>query len=92
MYLPEFTATFKRELKKSERRGKDMQKVRKVISLLCAGTPLPAEYRDHPLKGRFIGYRECHLEPDWLLMYKKNEGRLLLFLVRTGTHADLFGE
>jgi len=91
MYVVEFTSTFKKELKKAERRGKDMRKMREIITLLCSGDTVPEQYRDHALKGRFSGYRECHIEPDWLLMYARDEDRLLLFLTRTGTHADLFG-
>ena len=69
-----------------------MQKIKDAVLLLCSENPLPPRYRDHARKGRFEGYRECHLEFDWLLIYKKDRGRLLLFLTHTGTHADLFGE
>ena len=69
-----------------------MAKLDNTITLLASGEPLPPRYRDHPLKGNFIGERECHVEglPDWLLVYKKDKNRLVLLLTGTGTHSDLF--
>lgn len=72
-----------------ERRGKDLASLRHVLDLLIAGTPLPPEYRDHPLRGEFAGSRDCHIEPDWLLIYTSEENHLRL--ERTGTHSDIFG-
>lgn len=80
---------FKREVKLMEKRGKDMSKLRTTIRLLIEGDPLPAEYRDHPLTGDWKHFRDCHIEPDWLLLYKIDGDNL--HLVRTGTHSDLFG-
>ena len=65
-----------------------MLKLRELILLLVAGDPLPRQYKDHPLTGDWKGFRECHIEPDWLLIYKIDSDDL--YLVRTGTHADLF--
>ena len=62
-----------------------------VIHLLKCGESLPAQYRDHALKGDFVGARECHIQPDWLLIYEVDDGELVLTLVRTGSHAQLFG-
>ncbi len=71
------------------RRGKDRDKIKVVIGMLVHGETLPPEYRDHPLKGNFKGCRDCHIEPDWLLVYRQNDEAL--YLERTGTHADIFG-
>ena len=79
---------FKRDVKLAEKRGKDMKKLRELILLLTDGGLLPSRYRDHPLSGEWKNYRDSHIEPDWLLLYKI--GGNDLYLVRTGTHADLF--
>ncbi len=71
------------------RRGKDTAKLRETIELLTSDQPLPDQLKDHPLKGPLKGYRDLHIEPDWLLIYKRDEKNL--WLVRTGAHADLFG-
>ena len=70
------------------KRGKDLEKIKAVIDLLVAGEPLPSKNRDHKLGGNWIGRRDCHIEPDWILIYKLTEDGLLL--ERTGTHSDLF--
>ena len=79
---------FKRDVKLAERRGKDMAKLRELIQLLAEGNPLPLRYRDHALSGDWKHYRDSHIEPDWLLLYTIDGNDL--YLVRTGTHADLF--
>ncbi len=79
---------FRRDVKLAERRGKDMAKLREVILLLVEGSPLPPRFKDHSLGGDWSHYRECHVEPDWLLIYKVDSDDL--YLVRTGTHSDLF--
>ena len=79
---------FNREVKKFKKRGKDMNKLQQVIELLQKRIPLPAKHRPHKLHGEFNGYWECHVEPDWLLVYKATESELILFA--TGTHSDLF--
>ena len=81
---------FKRELERQERRGKDPAKLRAVIELLRRRLPLEPRHRDHALAGEWRGYRDCHIEPDWLLIYTVKGGELIL--ARTGTHADLFRE
>ncbi|QNI31288.1 type II toxin-antitoxin system YafQ family toxin [Alloacidobacterium dinghuense] len=82
------TAQFKRDVKLAVKRGKDMAKLRELILLLEEDKHLPPHYKDHPLSGDWKHHRDCHIEPDWLLIYKI-DGKDL-YLVRTGTHADLF--
>ncbi|MBF0397982.1 MAG: type II toxin-antitoxin system YafQ family toxin [Desulfobacterales bacterium] len=79
---------FKRDVKLSLKRGKDMSKLKDIIDKLFAGEVLPPKNKDHKLKGVYKDFRECHIEPDWLLIYKIEDDTL--FLVRTGSHADLF--
>jgi mRNA interferase YafQ len=79
---------FRRDVKLAERRGKDMSKLRELILLLVEGDPLPPRYKDHPLGGDWKHHRDCHIQPDWLLLYKIDGDDL--YLVRTGTHSDLF--
>jgi len=81
-------AQFRRDVKLAERRGKDLSKLRELILLLAEGQPLPPRYKDHPLSGDWKQYRDCHIESDWLLIYKIEGDDL--YLVRTGTHSDLF--
>jgi mRNA interferase YafQ len=81
-------AQFRRDVKLAERRGKDLSKLRELILLLAEGQPLPPRYRDHPLAGEWKPFRDCHIESDWLLIYKIEGDDL--YLVRTGTHSDLF--
>jgi mRNA interferase YafQ len=81
-------AQFRRDVKLAQRRGRDLSKLRELILVLAEGSPLPARYRDHPLAGEWKHHRDCHLEPDWLLIYKIDDEDL--YLVRTGTHSDLF--
>lgn len=90
MLTPRQSGLFKRDVRKAEKRGKDMGKLRTLLVLLIEEKPLPKEYKDHPLKGEWVNYRDAHLEPDWLLIYRIVGGELLL--ARTGTHSDLFGE
>jgi mRNA interferase YafQ len=79
---------FKRDVKLAEKRGKNMAKLRELIVLLVEGSPLSPRYKDHALNGEWKRHRDCHIEPDWLLLYKVDDNDL--YLVRTGTHADLF--
>ena len=71
-----------------ERRGKDLSKLKRILDLLIDGQPLPQEYRDHPLRGEFAGSRDCHVTPDWVLIYTLEENHVRF--ERTGTHSDLF--
>jgi len=82
------TIQFKRDVKRAEKRGKDMTKLRDLILLLAGETPLPVRFKDHPLSGEWKHHRDCHIEPDWLLLYKIDANEL--YLVPTGSHADLF--
>lgn len=84
-----YTGRFKKDLKLMGKRGKDLNKFYSVLSLLRNETPLPAEYKDHMLVGAYRGFHECHIEPDWLLIYLIKEKELILTLSRTGTHSDL---
>ena len=82
------TKQFKKDVKRMQKRGKDLEKIRAVIDLLLAEEPLPPKNRDHQLGGNWSGRRDCHIEPDWILIYKPMGDELLL--ERTGTHSDLF--
>ena len=81
---------FRKDLKLAQKRGYDLDKIKKVIIALAGGETLEAKYRDHALTGDYSGVRECHIQPDWLLIYQISGDRLILFLARTGTHSDLF--
>ena len=89
-YTITYSGRFKKSLKKCVRRGLNIDKLRGVISLLVENGSLPAEYRPHKLSGTYPGCWECHIEPDWLLVWKQNDTDLILLLVDTGTHSDLF--
>jgi len=91
-YSPDYTTKFRRNRRLLIKRGFDMSKLEKTINILLQGDVIPPEYRDHPLKGNFNGYRECHVcgEGDWLLIYKKHNDKLILVFTATGTHSDLF--
>ena len=92
MYKIKTTHQFEKDLKRCIKRGYPMDKFREVIKLLERDGRLPAEYRPHVLHGKREGQWECHIQPDWLLMYRIERDRLILVLQRTGTHADLFFE
>lgn len=81
---------FRKDLKLAQKRGYDLDKLKKVITSLANGEQLDPKYRDHFLTGNFGGFRECHIQPDWLLIYQIDGEHLFLFLARTGTHSDLF--
>jgi mRNA interferase YafQ len=88
MLIPVRSAQFRRDVKRVEKRGKDLTKLRSLLMMLLEGRELPATDKDHPLKGDWNGYRDAHIEPDWLLIYRIQGDELQL--ARTGTHADLF--
>ena len=92
MLRPGFSGQFKRDYKLALKRGLDPKKLEEVITLLCAETPLPERYRDHALVNsrNYKDMRECHIQPDWLLIYKGVRETLILELIRTGSHSDLF--
>ncbi len=81
-------SSFKKDIKRMKKRGKDLKKLKVVINHLVTQEPLPERYKDHSLSGNWAGWRDCHIEPDWLLLYKPTEDELILG--QTGTHADLF--
>ena len=90
MRQPDYSGQFKRDVKQAQKRGKDMGKLKTLLTLLIEDKPLPAPYLDHPLKGGWRGFRDAHIEPDWLLIYKV-AGDVVRF-ERTGRHVDLFDE
>lgn len=89
-YTVIMSGKYKKDLSAINKRGKNTQKLKDIIAKLAMGEELPAKNKDHSLKGDWTGYRECHIEPDWLLIYKIDNGNLILSLMRTGTHSDLF--
>lgn len=81
---------FKKDLKLAKKRGLDLGLLTSVIDTLASQKPLDVKYHDHNLSGNYRSFRECHIEPDWLLVYRVDDDQLELFLFRTGTHSDLF--
>jgi mRNA interferase YafQ len=81
---------FRKDYKLAKKRGYDLTLLNQVVDLLASCQPLPPKYRDHPLVGTYSGCRECHITPDWLLIYEIIDNELVLYLTRTGTHSDLF--
>lgn len=81
---------FKKDLRLAAKRGQDLSQLEAIVDQLAAQQPLPERNRDHDLTGDYIGFRECHIRPDWLLIYRVDGEQLLLFLFRTGSHSDLF--
>lgn len=84
------TTQFKRDLKKTQKQNKNLDLLNKVLQQLADGIPLPEKNRDHALTGNYAGCRECHIQPDWLLIYEIAEDTLFLYLTRTGSHSELF--
>jgi len=82
------TSQFKKDVKRMEKRGKDFTGFKEAVKLLADGQIIDVKYRDHPLVGQYAGTRECHIEPDWLLIYESAEDEIVL--IRTGSHSDLF--
>ena len=90
MLILETTAQFRRDYKLMKKRGCERELIETVLDKLLNGCPLEASHRDHALTGNYAGFRECHIKPDWLLVYKIERDRLVLVAQRTGTHSDLF--
>lgn len=84
------TTKFKKDLRLCKSRGYDLKLIEQIIEKLANGEKLEEKNKDHELHGNWVGYRECHIQPDWLLVYKYMEKELILYLTRTGTHSDLF--
>ena len=90
-YTVKFTTVFRKDYKKAKKRRLPLEKLKEVVDLLAMGQPLPERNRDHALTGDWVGHRECHIQPDWLLTYRVEEDVLVLTMTRTGTHSELFG-
>jgi len=82
------TTQFKKDIRKQTKRGKNPDKLTRAVEFLLQGKPLPETYKDHALTGNWVGRRDCHIEPDWILIYRKSEDEIRL--ERTGSHSDLF--
>lgn len=89
-YSLEFTNQYLKDLKLARKRGLDEGKLNEVLLILISGESLPAKYKDHLLIGNYSGFKECHISPDWLLVYSIESTLKIVTLVRTGTHSDLF--
>ena len=85
------TTQFKKDYKLAKRRGLDLNLLKGIITKLANGEVLAPKHKDHPRSGDWVGHRECHIQPDWLLVYRYDNDVLVLTLSRTGTHSDLFG-
>jgi mRNA interferase YafQ len=88
MLTPIFRKRIQKDIKRLQKQGKDMRKFKVVIDQLLTGQPLPSRYRDHALTGNWAGFRDCHIEPDWLLIYQITATELIL--ARSGSHSDIF--
>lgn len=87
-----FTSQFKKDLKQAQKQGKDLDKLFRIVERLANGETLEPNFRDHNLSGKYKGTRECHIDPDWLLIYEVQSSVLVLMLYRNGSHAELFGK
>lgn len=87
-----YSTKFKKDYKLAKKKKLDTERLLDVVDMLAAQQPLPPELKDHPLTGNYTGHRECHIQPDWLLIYKVDGKKLVLTLTRTGTHSELFGK
>lgn len=90
MLTIKYHTLFKKDFKRIKKRGYDISRLEKIVELLANEVPLPEQLKDHNLSGNYNGFRECHIAPDWLLMYQVNNNELVLVLSRTGSHSDLF--
>lgn len=91
-YTIKYTTQFKKDYKLAKRHNMNLDLLKDVVTRLANDEPLDTKYRDHALSGDWIGHRECHILPDWLLVYRIENDVLVLTLSRTGTHSDLFGK
>lgn len=89
MLTPVFSSRFKKDYKLCQKRGLNMPELNEVMGLLEKEIPLDAKYKDHPLKNNWSGFKECHINPDWLLIYQIDKKANEIYFVRTGTHSDL---
>ena len=88
-YQIERTSVFRKDLKRAKKRGLDLTLLDEIVTIIQYGEVLPEKYKDHELTGNWVGHRECHIQPDWLLIYRIIDDTLILSLVRTGFHSDL---
>ena len=91
-YELEYGGQFLKDLKLAKRRGLDLKDLSDVTDLLQEGKALPEKCRDHVLTGNYKGYRECHINPDWLLLWEQHDDQLVLLMLNTGTHSDIYGK
>jgi len=91
MYELSKTNQFKKDFKLIEKRNYDISKLETALTMIITGDKLPSKYKEHPLIGNYQNHFECHIQPDWLLIFKRDNSEKLITLVRTGTHSDLFG-
>lgn len=91
MYKISYTNHMKKDIKLMKKRGKNLQKLSNVLTMLSTGKPLPFQFKDHQLSGKFCNLRECHIEPDWLLLYQISNDMLIPSATATGSHSDIFG-
>ena len=91
-YIVKYTSQFKKDFKLAHKRGLNVSLLKDIIAALSMGIKLPEKNKDHMLTGNWLGYRECHILPDWLLIYRVEDDILVLTLARTGSHSDLFGK
>ena len=82
--------SFKKDLKQARKQNRNLRKMTEIVVALATGTTLPEKNKDHPLLGKYIGKRECHIEPDWLLIYEIDKELNIIYLIRLGSHNDLF--
>lgn len=90
MLTIKYHTLFKKDFKRIKKRGYDISRLEKIVELPANEVPLPEQFKDHNLSGNYNGFRECHIAPDWLLIYQVNNNELVLVLSRTGSHSDLF--
>lgn len=90
MLTIKYHTMFKKDFKRIKKRGYDISRLEKIVELLANEVPLPEQFKDHNLSGNYNGFRECHIAPDWLLIYQVNNNELVRVLSRTGSHSDLF--
>lgn len=90
MLTIKYHTLFKKDFRRIKKRGYDISRLEKIVELLANEVPLPEQFKDHNLTGNYNGFRECHIAPDWLLIYQVNNNELVLVLSRTGSHSDLF--
>lgn len=90
MYKIQYTGSFKRSVKRCKKRGLNLALLEKTVEILATTGTLPAKYKAHKLVGNYNGYWECHIQPNWLLVWQQNDTELVLLFTDTGTHSDLF--